>query len=736
MTAATSEPHRSLSGRLTLIYGVFAFALLLVCAGGVGAVLYVNQIRAQEDQAAVAATLISDASRGSLLFADRRMLDRALASLSNLDQIAAACLTDKEGTPLSSYRSATTTLAGPACGPSTANNQLVQSVQWQQEAIGTLTLTLDTSVVQRELLAVLLPVGVALVLLALGSLFVVRRLSLAAAQPLRTLADDAANLQPLDGERLTSPNDVESAALARAFNAVIDRLSDARHATEAELGQRREAQRREREAQALLNDIINTVPYIIFAIARNGTVLFANRSVARLYNTSVSELTSGRFEQGYTGRRPDGLLFAGAQGATQEQTLWLGEPHGDRRRLQVSRLPLSAADAELVVAVDITDAHRLEMQLQFSQRMELVGTLAGGIAHDFNNLLTPILGYASILVDRSDLPGDVLDNLDAIETAALRAREVVQQVLHFSSQSDEPVDVELDLRDLVAEAVRLVSANLSGELEIRVDTGDRVSPVAGNSGQISQVLVNLLSNAINAIGDRAGAIDVRVFTERRVLKPGAGAIKVTCIEVTDTGPGMSPEVLDHVFEPFFTTKSKQEGTGLGLAVALGIVHRHGGEIIAESKPGLGASFTVCLPISADRSPTMETPIVTLPSAQGEHILLVDDEEPVLTVTRELLINHGYDVTTASNASEALEIYQRRGAEIDLVLTDNSMPGMTGLELARQIRLQDPKAPIIVITGLVGLEVDFSEVDRCIVKPVSGADLSAAIQQVLAGCEAA
>lgn len=727
-----------LSRQLSRLYG--AFIVLLIFLTGVAFLvgLYVLERDALDDEATLIATLIGKETRGSLIFADRELLARHLASLEALDDIIGGCLHNADGELLASVGPGSCSSIESNLKEASSFSQGLRSsreIRWREQPLGTLTLVRSPDAIWQALVQTATPFLVLLLVLTILSLWSIRYLSKRAARPLRNLVAEINELKVLSGQRLAGAGNAEIATIATAFNAVIDEVSNARQEAEDEITRRRGAQRREREARSLLSNIIDTVPYLIFAIGSNGRVRFANRTAAEAYGTEIDKIISGEFMQSYAGMRPDNLLFSGnrAQQDSQGSSIWFTDASGASRRFSVARMPLTSIDAELVIAVDVTEEHRLQMQLQFSQRLELVGTLAGGLAHDFNNLLTPILGYASILADRTDFDPETHKKLKDIETAALRARDIVQQVLTFSSPREDDLAAEVDLQEVASEALGLLKASMPGNVTISTVSDGRVSPVVGSEGQIEQVLVNLLSNAIQALPEHGGNIEITLSTQRRDLSGQPVNAKYSSITVHDSGSGIAADMLPHIFDPFFTTKAVGKGTGLGLAVALGIVRKHGGDIIVDSEIGQGSSFTVCLPVSTDLTPTMEMPALNTSSADdltAETVLLVDDDEPVLVVTTELLSREGYNVVPFSTPSLALETLLSAPDKFDLILTDNAMPLMSGLELAARIREAGLDLPIVVITGFVDLEVDHSHIDSCVMKPISGRDLSAALQNAL------
>jgi signal transduction histidine kinase/CheY-like chemotaxis protein len=439
-------------------------------------------------------------------------------------------------------------------------------------------------------------------------------------------------------------------------------------------------------------------------------------------------------------------LFASPGAPSSE--VWFDARDGGVRRFVVSRVPFDQSassvapktdlsDAMLVVAMDVTEERRLEVQLQFAQRLEVVGTLAGGIAHDFNNLLTPMLGYATLLLDR-ELPADVTTKVKAIHGASLKARDLVQQILTFSRQRNEPSEKHrVDLRAIVDDALHLMRATIPSSIEMHLEADAAAFDIDANAGQIHQIVVNLLANAAQAIRGARGHVAIRLSraTAQEVaalddrparLSPNDYAV----LTVHDDGIGMSPAVKSRIFEPFFTTKTVGQGSGLGLSVVRGIVTAHRGAIAVESQEGAGATFRIFLP-SAAATPTARSAARRELSRGDERVMLVDDDGAVVRATKDLLENLGYRVQAFTQAGTALDQFRRDRAGFDVIVTDNLMPGMTGLELANEVRQIDSGIPIVLMTGFVDDTAECNPaISVAIMKPVSGQELSSGIQRAL------
>lgn len=392
--------------------------------------------------------------------------------------------------------------------------------------------------------------------------------------------------------------------------------------------------------------------------------------------------------------------------------------------------------AFLSVGTDITGQKKIEARLQQTQKLEAIGTLAGGIAHDFNNILSIITGYAELSLLKLDSEKSVRQNLDKILKAGERARDLVKQILTFSLHSKSKFS-PVRIRPIVKEVIKFIRATLPASIEIKQNLKDDPAVMA-DATQIHQVIMNLCTNAGYAMQDKDGALEIGLetialdaeFTERYTwLKPGMH-IKLT---VSDTGCGIEPEVAERIFDPFFTTKEKGKGTGMGLATAHGIIQSHEGDISVESELGKGSKFKVYLPAVPD-SIGMEK-VSELELARGsEQILLVDDEQDIIKVEKEMLEELGYTVTTKKNAQEALGIFTLNPNQFDLVITDMTMPKMTGDKLAMEMIKIKPDIPVILCTGFnegISEETTASMgIKGFILKPVSLKDFSVIIRKVI------
>jgi PAS domain S-box-containing protein len=362
-----------------------------------------------------------------------------------------------------------------------------------------------------------------------------------------------------------------------------------------------------------------------------------------------------------------------------------------------------AFEQTVLVAHDVTQRKGLEARLRQAQKMEAIGTLAGGIAHDFNNILGIIMGFAEMAMDAAKDDPTMSRRVNHILEACQRARDLIFQILTFSRQSSEEAS-PLRMGPLVAETMKLLSATLPKNILIEESIKPGEDWVRADPTQIQQILMNLCSNAAHAMREKGGSLFVGLQTvefgaDKAQAPPELSPGRYVRLSVRDTGHGMPPEVIERIFDPFFTTKNPGVGTGMGLSVVHGIVQKYGGAVTVDSAPNRGSTFTVHLPLaSPDADEGSRTANAdALPAGQGR-ILAVDDEKALLEMTRDMLTSLGYTVTAVDSPAGALKLIAADPAAFDAVFTDQTMPGMTGAELAREILSLRADIPIVMSTG--------------------------------------
>ena len=345
---------------------------------------------------------------------------------------------------------------------------------------------------------------------------------------------------------------------------------------------------------------------------------------------------------------------------------------------------------------------RTEAAIPQAQKMEAMGALVGGIAHDFNNLLFPIIGHAEMILE--DLPEDspLRDSLKQIYTGAVRARELVQQILAFSRQ-EKSERIRMKMQPVLKEALKLLRSSIPATIAIRQRISPDCPPVTADPVHIHQILINLATNAYHAMEEQGGTLTVDLESCRldapEKIDPALAPGTYACLTVADTGMGMAPETLDRIFTPFFTTKERGKGTGMGLSVVHGIVTDMNGTVQVQSTPGRGSEFRVYLPAAENGPDTDFDQALQSPLTGGtERILLVDDEKPIVVMETRILSRLGYRVTAFTDSSDALTAFRNDPERFDLVITDVAMPDMAGDRLALELKKIRPGIPILLCTG--------------------------------------
>jgi PAS domain S-box-containing protein len=450
---------------------------------------------------------------------------------------------------------------------------------------------------------------------------------------------------------------------------------------------------------------------LIAIIDGGGRIRYHSPTVKPIMGYEVEEILGHSFDEYMhpddIDNARDGLrrLLQGKSGNSAEYRM----RHKDGRwRLihAISRvLPNAEGDLRIVInSRDITERHELEQQLAQSQKMQAMGTLAGGIAHDFNNILSAILGNAEMARLDLEATHPALASVSEIQRAGQRARELVQRILSFS----RPHELDMRVTELGAvaeEAVRLLRATIPAGIELRLTLQQDLPAVRADAPQIHQVILNLVTNAWHAIDGRTGLIEVklagcRVDSALRVTHPELEPGLYVRLSISDSGRGISPENLPRIFDPFFTTKELGQGTGLGLSIVHGIVRSHQGAIIVETNPTHGTTFHVYFPVAKPDASLVERKGSNGAEAvgRGEHILFIDDEEPLVVLAKKYLERIGFRVSGFTSPADALHEYRKRPNEFDLVITDYNMPKLSGLEVARQIVSLRPGAKVALASG--------------------------------------
>jgi len=510
-----------------------------------------------------------------------------------------------------------------------------------------------------------------------------------------------------------------------------------------------ESQTEIRRARDYLETLFKASPEAILVTNDNGYIIMANDSVHAVYGYHPEELigqhTSILTPEEEQNRQENITLMAALfeDKLVHNQVVTRKRKDGRIIPVETSIALLGNQDGTAMGGIassrDISDRRRLEEQMRQAQKMEAIGTLAGGIAHDFNNILGAIIGFTELSLHLPAEDALLKNNLSQVLKAAGRARELVKQILTFSrAGSGEPKPVQMHF--VVRETLGLLRSSIPATIDIKTDIDATNDIVMADATQLHQIVMNLCTNAAYAM--RLGGVltlklnavdlDAQAASAYAGLAPGP----YIHLSVMDTGTGIPADIAGRIFEPFFTTKAVGEGTGMGLAVVHGIVKRLKGDIKVYSEPGRGTVFHVLLPRDgaepeADPGPAMRS----APRGCDEHVLLVDDEQSLRDVGRRILASLGYRVTTAHNADEALALFEQAPAAFDIVITDQTMPGLTGYELARRLMSLRADIPVILCTGYtdtITVETALAGGVRAfILKPLNSLSLAETLRSVLA-----
>lgn len=515
---------------------------------------------------------------------------------------------------------------------------------------------------------------------------------------------------------------------ARLYGELNDQLKESKRAKDAL-----------RESEGKTRALLNAIDDMAVLLDTDGTVLDSNAITLQRLGKSADELVGKCIYDFFPLPQAEPIRNA------VSEVIKTGKPFRmeleQERRIYDSHVyPICDAQGKViqvgVISSDITERRNMEVQLRQTHKMEAIGTLAGGIAHDFNNILGIILGYTELVMD--DVPewNPARQNLEEIRIAGIRARDVVRQLLSFARKTDQERKPTI-INSIIIEVLKLLRSSIPASIEIRHNITKGSEIILADPTQLNQVMINLLTNAAHAMEKDGGILEINMesvnLTESTAqfhdLSPGP----YVKLSVSDTGSGIGPEIKDRIFDPYFTTKEVGEGSGMGLAVVHGIIMNHKGAISVDSELGKGTTFTIFLPTSK-REPVPETTIdEELPTGQ-ERILYVDDEESIVKIGSQRLKRLGYKVESSTSPIEALDLFRSKPDQFDLVITDLTMPKMTGDKLVKAILDIRPGLPIILCTGFSD-KINSEKVRKIgatvyLEKPYDKRDLSRAVRRGL------
>lgn len=557
----------------------------------------------------------------------------------------------------------------------------------------------------------------------------------------------------------SDPATLERAKLTGPFGYVLKPFEERDLATQIELAlYKHKAERQIREQREWLRVLLASIGDAVIAADAHARITFINRVAESLTGWSAEE-AEGRplaavfrlVEEQADNPLKETNSYAWGDDTTLSPTEYTALISRDGRRVPIENCAAPILDSagqvlgEVIVFRDVTERRHteeerqsLKARLHQAQKLEAIGTLAGGIAHDFNNVLAAILGYTELALE--ELPADSRSHkhLHHVLNAVHRAKDLIGQILVFSRQGEAHAREPVFVAPVVKEALRLLRATLPTTIEIRQEIAREPNMVLGDPSQLHQIILNLCTNAAHAMREHGGVLEVTLgrieldgstVAEHQGLRPGS-FVKLT---VRDTGQGMDSATVERIFEPYFTTKKFGEGSGLGLAVVHGIVRRHEGSISVRSEPGKGTTFEILLPGIADSPRHMQVGLPPVPRGT-ERILVVDDEAPLASLIQQLLALLGYRATALSNSLEALDLFRSDPYGFDLVITDYTMPHMTGMSLAKQMMDIRPDIPIVLCTGYTEMIDEAtareSGIRAFFMKPVAQRDIAILIRRIL------
>jgi PAS domain S-box-containing protein len=519
------------------------------------------------------------------------------------------------------------------------------------------------------------------------------------------------------------------------------------HVVWRDITDRKKADASLRESRDQLEAIFNsTKDGILVAEVQSKIFLTGNNSICEMLGYSIGELTKLKVDDIHPEKDLTQIINNFGKQARVEIDLTtdvlVSRKDGTVFFADISTSLVIIDDKTCLIGIfrDVTTRKEIEEKVRHTQKLEAIGILAGGIAHDFNNILSAMLGYSELAINELPAGSEGHKDLSQVLKAGKRATELIKQILTFSQQSTSnfaPVKIQSGIQ----EVLQLLRATLPTTIEIKQEIDNSCGEMMADATQIHQVLMNLCTNAFHAMEEKGGTLVVRLQEVNltgnnkpviHALPPG----KYLKLEVSDNGSGIDKKIINHIFDPYYTTKPKGKGSGLGLAVAYGIVKDHGGTIKVESKLGHGATFKVLLPVidrvDNNNKPDMKSP--NKPPKGTERILFVDDEKPMAVLGQKMLGTLGYTVRYETNSNAALETFKDNPQDFDLVITDQTMPDLSGSELSKELMKIRPDLPIILYSGYSSViserETRNLGIKAFVMKPMDLLKLAQTVRKVL------
>jgi PAS domain S-box-containing protein len=696
----------------------------------------------------VNAQLVAEYCVPALTFHDQAGAEEALKKLETVQPVEAAYLFDKKGDLFGSFRRNQSLAVSKRAPPLTEGKfdrqflHIVQPVVYQDEQYGTIYICANTIELWKKTGTIFFSLLPGMAALFVISVILAAWLQKLISGPLLHLAGLTRAITVNENFTVRAPagGKDEIGVLCSGFNSMLEYLSIRAQERDLALTDLRKSE----EKYRLLVDNASDAIFI----AQDGVIKFPNPKTEQLTGYSGKELVKMEITSLiHPEDRPIVLdrhtrRLKGEKIVNSYSFRLINKP-GKERIVQLNTILIQweGRPAALNFLRDITEQKRLEIQLQQSQKMESIGTLAGGIAHDFNNILSPIVGHIEMLLE--DVPEDssLRNSLNAIHSGALRACDLVKQILTFSHQDSNELK-SIRVQPVIKETMKLIRSTIPTTIEIKQKIRNNCGLIKADPTQINQIIMNLTTNAYHAMEEEMGELSVGLkeiwLGEHELINPGMKPGRYVCLTVSDTGLGMDKSMTEKIFNPFFTTKEQGKGTGMGLSVVHGIVKSMDGAIQVCSELGKGTDFHVYLPV--DKEYLTENVRQTKEPIRGgcERIMLVDDEDAIIQMEQKMLERLGYQVVSHVNSLETLETFRAAPDQFDMVITDMAMPNMSGDKLAAELIKIRPDIPILLCTGfsekIPEKKAALLGIKNVLMKPIAKKDLANKIREMLDGAK--